>query len=63
MQQAQPYLMESEEEAVRLDLKTDPDAVRKQALWCGVKAGLRVLDAGCGPGKTTSILLWKPTGN
>jgi SAM-dependent methyltransferase len=50
------YLMENEEESIRLDVKTDPDAVRKQALWCGVKAGLRVLDAGCGPGRTTSIL-------
>jgi len=48
--------MESEEEAFRLDVKTDIDAVRKQALWCGVKAGLRVLDLGCGPGKTTAIL-------
>jgi SAM-dependent methyltransferase len=48
--------MENEEEAIRLDVKTDPDAVRKQALWCGVKAGLRVLDLGCGAGKTTSIL-------
>jgi len=48
--------MENEEEAIRLDMKTDPEAVRKQAAWCGVKAGLRVLDAGCGPGKTTAIL-------
>ena len=50
------YLMESEEENIRLDIKTDPDAVRKQAGWCGVRPGMRVLDAGCGPGITTSIL-------
>jgi len=56
MQHAPAYLMESEEEAFRLDVKTDLDAVRKQALWCGAKAGSRVLDLGCGPGKTTAIL-------
>jgi SAM-dependent methyltransferase len=50
------YLMENEEEAIRLEMKTDPEAVKKQAVWCGVKPGLRVLDAGCGPGITTSIL-------
>ena len=48
--------MENLEEAVRLEIKTDPEAVRKQALWCGLKPGLRVLDVGCGPGKITSIL-------
>ena len=50
------YLMENEEENIRLEVKTNPEAVKEQALWCGVKPGLRVLDAGCGPGKTTSIL-------
>jgi SAM-dependent methyltransferase len=50
------YLMESEEEAIRLDIKTDPEALRKQALWCGVKPGMRILDGGCGPGKTTALL-------
>ncbi|UCH00435.1 MAG: class I SAM-dependent methyltransferase [Deltaproteobacteria bacterium] len=50
------YLMENLEEIIRLEIKTDPEAVQKQALWCGVKPGLRVLDAGCGTGKTTSIL-------
>jgi len=48
--------MENVEEAIRLEIKTDPEAVRKQALWCGLKPGQRVLDAGCGPGKVTSIL-------
>ena len=56
MSRAKSYLMENLEEIVRLEIKTDPEAVRKQALWCGLKPGLRVLDAGCGPGKVTSIL-------
>lgn len=50
------YLMESDEEAFRLDVKTDIAAVQKQARWCGVMPGLRVMDLGCGPGKTTAIL-------
>jgi len=53
---ASDYLMESEDEATRLDIKTDPDAVRRQAAWCGVNPGMRVLDAGCGAGITTAIL-------
>lgn len=51
-----PYLMENLEESIRLEIKTDPESVRKQALWCGLRPGLSVLDAGCGPGKVTSIL-------
>ena len=54
--QASDYFMENEAESLRLEVKTRPEAVRKQALWCGIKPGLRVLDAGCGPGKVTSIL-------
>ena len=50
------YLMESEDEAIRLDIKTDPVALRKQAIWCGVKPGMRILDVCCGPGKTTALL-------
>lgn len=56
MTSCNPYFMENVEEAVRLDLKTDPMEVRRQAQWCGVKPGMRVLDAGCGPGKITAIL-------
>jgi SAM-dependent methyltransferase len=50
------YLMESDEEAYRLDVKTDPEAVRKQAVWAGLKPGMSVADLGCGSGKTTSVL-------
>ena len=62
---ANTYLMESAEETYRLEIKTDPEAVRQQAIWCGVKPGLRVLDAGCGPGITTAILheLVQPDGS
>ncbi|MGM0427009.1 MAG: class I SAM-dependent methyltransferase [Thermodesulfobacteriota bacterium] len=48
--------MENVEETFRLEMKTDPEAVRKQARWCGIMPGMRILDAGCGPGKITSIL-------
>src|SRR5450759_4964260 len=59
------YLMESEDETVRLDVKTDPAALRRQALWCGVKPGMRILDVCCGPGKTTALLheMIQPGGN
>ena len=59
------YLMESLEETTRLEIKTDPEAIRKQAIWCGVKRGFRVLDAGFGSGKTVSILheLVRPEGH
>lgn len=50
------YLMENMDEAIRLEVKTDPEAFIRQARWCGVKPGMRVLDAGCGPGKTSSLL-------
>ena len=50
------YIMESDEESLRLDLKTDEKAVQKQAVWAGIKPGMRVADLGCGPGKTTLCL-------
>jgi ubiquinone/menaquinone biosynthesis C-methylase UbiE len=48
--------MESEEESLRLDLKTDPGVVEEQARWAGAVPGMRVIDPGCGAGKTTHIL-------
>jgi SAM-dependent methyltransferase len=48
--------MENKEEAYRLEKKTDPLELQKQAHWCGIGPGQRVLDLCCGPGKTTAIL-------
>lgn len=47
------YLMESDEEARRLDLKTDPATIKRHARWAGLQTGMRVADLGCGSGKTT----------
>ncbi len=47
------YLMESEKEALRLEIKTDVRALERQALWAGLQPGMRILDVGCGSGKTT----------
>ena len=54
--QIQKYLMEGDEESVRLDLKTDDKEVKDQALWAGIRPGMRVADIGCGAGKTTFYL-------
>jgi len=51
-----PYLMESDEEALRLDLKTDAETVQNQSSWAGLTPGMRVADLGCGAGKTTYYL-------
>lgn len=48
--------MENPEEGIRLGLKTDPDVVKRQAAWAGLKPGMRVLDIGCGTGITTAAL-------
>ena len=50
------YMMESEDEARRLDLKTVPKTVQAHALWAGLKPGMRVADLGCGSGKTSYYL-------
>ena len=50
------YLMESQEESIRLDQKTDPLVIEKQARWAGIQSGMRVADLGCGSGKTTKVL-------
>ncbi|MFH2067594.1 MAG: class I SAM-dependent methyltransferase [Pseudomonadota bacterium] len=52
----QTYLMENDEEILRLKLKTDEKTVRQQATWAGIKEGMRVADIGCGAGITTSFL-------
>jgi ubiquinone/menaquinone biosynthesis C-methylase UbiE len=58
------YLMESDEETLRLDMKTDAKVVENQALWAGIKPGMRVADLGFGSGKTTFNLhkLVQPNG-
>jgi ubiquinone/menaquinone biosynthesis C-methylase UbiE len=53
---AHKYLMESDDETLRLKLKTDQATVEKQAKWAGIKPGMRVADIGCGAGKTTFYL-------
>ena len=50
------YLMEHADEGLRLELKTDPDIVKRQAAWAGIRPGMRVLDIGCGAGITTAAL-------
>ena len=50
------YFMESEDEAKRLDIKTDPEQVKSQARWAGIKPSMRVADLGCGSGKTSFYL-------
>lgn len=59
------YIMESEDESLRLDLKADPEILQKQVTWAGIQPGMRVADLGCGPGKTTYFLnkLVQPSGS
>jgi SAM-dependent methyltransferase len=56
LSQPTEYLMENLEESTRLDRKTDPLIVEKQARWAGIRPGMRVADLGCGSGKTTKVL-------
>ena len=47
------YLMENEEEALRLSLKTVGKEIEQRAKWAGLEPGMRAADVGCGAGKTT----------
>ena len=59
------YIMESQDESLRLELKVDPEILIEKASWAGIKPGMRVADLGCGPGKTTYHLnkLVQPNGS
>ncbi len=50
------YLMENEDEALRLDLKIDERQIKDQALWAGIKPGMRIADIGSGSGTITYLL-------
>jgi len=50
------YLMESGQEALRIEIKTDTSVIEDQARWAGIKPGMKVVDIGCGPGVATSVL-------
>ena len=58
------YLMENEEESLRLEMKTMDRVTEQQAKWAGLIPGMRVADIGCGTGKTTALLhhLVQPSG-
>ncbi len=53
---AMGYLMESADEARRLEMKTDASVVEAFAARAGLRQGMRVVDIACGAGLTTSIL-------
>lgn len=50
------YIMENDDENQRLEVKTRLEVVRQFAEAAGLVPGMRVVDAGCGPGLTTSVL-------
>lgn len=61
----QPYFPESADELDRLVSKTNKQKVINQAVWAGLKPGMKILDVGCGPGITTQCLaeVVGPTGH
>lgn len=48
--------MENDQEAIRLEIKTDLKTLERQAVWAGLKPGMEVIDIGCGSGKPTQYL-------
>lgn len=50
------YIMENDQEILRLELKTEEAKVIEQATRAGLTEGMRVADIGCGTGRTTAIL-------
>lgn len=50
------YLMENDDENERLEVKTKVAVVEEFAARAGLAEGMSVVDAGCGPGLTTSVL-------
>lgn len=50
------YLMENDDEALRLDLKINKKQIKEQARWAGIKPGMRIADIGSGSGKITYLL-------
>lgn len=53
---ATEYLMENDDEYHRLEIKTKTSVVEDFAKRAGLVPGMRVVDASCGPGLTTSVL-------
>lgn len=50
------YVMEAENESIRLEIKTDSAVAKRQSHWAGLQEGMRVADLGCGPGKVSCAL-------
>jgi ubiquinone/menaquinone biosynthesis C-methylase UbiE len=53
---AHKYLMENDQESLRIEIKSDSEIIRRQALWAGLRPGMRIADNGCGSGKSTFVL-------
>ena len=51
-----PYLMESTDEAARLEAKTDAAVTERLLQGVGLRAGMRVLDAGAGTGAVARVM-------
>lgn len=48
--------MENSDESFRLESKIEDQDIEQQAIWAGIKSGMRVADLGCGSGKISAIL-------